>query len=529
MRGERGVRGPRQLEGILVRRTVLALASLLTLATAVAATTETASSQPSLRDVLNPVTKFGLVKTQSTAEVTVYSYSEEDGEDPYGFMELNLGVYAAADKEPFEIRAVRRSYSKPIEATRVSPSGNTVLPTDLVTGFDGLSDFATVKLIDSRGRTAFTRTVTFCPNGEAQRIKKDAPIDSYYPHECAGNIYSLGAVWGIQRGYAVPLLGEDAYLDLPAKQLPKPGRYRAEVKVSPAWTKALAIPARSATVTLQVKVVKGDNGEEEMLSKAKGSNERILAAPTKPRTRALATEKIPAGAPKPDLRALPAWSIASDGDNVVFAATVWNAGSSPLLVDGFRRKGADIMDAYQYVVDSNGKQVGYQNVGTMQWDPREEHHHWHFKDFARYSLVDKNKKQLFVSKKEAFCLANTDAVDYTVAGADWHPYNTDLSTACGEHTSLAVREVLASGSGDTYEQFRPGQSLSLKGRPNGTYYVKVEANPSRKLQETNVSNNISYRKITVGGRPGHRTVKAEKIGIIDEPTFDDEFLDTFRH
>jgi hypothetical protein len=92
-----------------------------------------------------------------------------------------------------------------------------------------------------------------------------------------------------------------------------------------------------------------------------------------------------------------------------------------------------------------------------------------------------------------------------------------------------VREVLASGSGDTYEQFRPGQSLSLKGRPNGTYYVKVEANPSRKLQETNVSNNISYRKITVGGRPGHRTVKAEKIGIIDEPTFDDEFLDTFRH
>jgi hypothetical protein len=254
-----------------------------------------------------------------------------------------------------------------------------------------------------------------------------------------------------------------------------------------------------------------------------------LAAPTKPRASALRLESIPADAPKPDLRSLPAWSIAADGDYVVFAATVWNGGASPLLVDGFRRRGTDVMDAYQYVVDKDGKQVGYQNVGTMRWDPREEHHHWHFKDFARYSLVDKNKRQLFVSKKEAFCLANTDAVDYTVDGAEWHPYNTDLSTACGEHSSLAVREVLSAGSGDTYEQFRPGQSLSLKGRPNGTYYIKVEANPSKRLKESDLTNNVSYRKVIVGGRPGHRSATAEKVGIIDEPVFDDEFLEDFRH
>lgn len=508
-----------------MRRPVLALVSLLALAAPLAATTDAASSQTSLLDILSPVPKFGLVKTQSSAELEVYT--EDDGEDQFGFMTLDLGVYAAAGKEPFEIRAVRRSYSEPIEATRVSADGNSVLPTGLVNGFDGLTNFATVKLIDSRGHAALSKTVNFCPNGAAQRIKKDAPIDPYYPDECGGNVYSLGAVWGIQRGYAVPLLGEDAFLDSSKTPLPNPGRYRAEIKVSPAWVQALGIPSRSASVTMQVKVVKGKNEEE--LRHAESANTRILTAPTRPSARALSTESIPSDAPKPDLRALPAWSIGSDGDNVVFAATVWNGGSSPLLVDGFRRRGADIMDAYQYVIDSTGKQVGYQNVGTMQWDPREEHHHWHFKDFARYSLVDKNKRQLFVSKKEAFCLANTDAVDYTVEGADWHPYNTDLSTACGEHTALAVREVLASGSGDTYEQFRPGQSLSLKGRPNGTYYVKVEANPSRKLQESDLTNNVSYRKITVGGKPGHRTVTAEKVGVIKEPVFDDEFLDDFRH
>lgn len=509
-----------------MRRPILALASLIALAAPLAATTETAASREALLGSFGSVPKFGLLRTQPSAEVTVYSDGESES------MDLDLGVYAAAGNEPFEIRAVRQSYSQPIVATRKSPDGDTVLPSGLISDFNGLANFATIKFFDLRNRVVWSRSLRFCPNGEAQRIMKDAPIDSYYPQECAGNPYSLGAVWGIQRGYAVPLLGYDAYFDGSSASLPKPGRYRAEIKVSPAYTKALAIPTRSASVTMQVKVVKeeiDESGGEEELRAASGPDSRVLAAPARTKAPDHRAASIPPDAPKPDLRSLPAWSVAADGDYVVFAATVWNAGTSPLLVDGFRRKDGAVMDAYQYLVDKNGKQVGYQNVGTMSWDPRVEHQHWHFKDFARYSLVDKNKRQLFVSQKESFCLANTDAVDYTVAGADWHPYNTDLSTACGERGSLAVREVLASGSGDTYEQFRPGQSLSLKGRPNGTYYIKVEANPMRRLKESNLGNNISYRKITVGGRPGHRTATAEKVGIIDEPDFSDEFLDEFRH
>lgn len=509
-----------------MRRRVLALVSLLALAAPLAASVDSASSRESVLRGLGSTPTFGLVKTQSSTQMTVYTDSEGD----YFYADFDLGVYAAAGNEPFEIRAIRRSYNQPIEATRVTAGGRQVLPTGLISDFNGLTDFATIKLINSRKRVALTQSVDFCPNGGAQRIKKDAPLDSYYPDGCGGgNPYSLGAVWGLQRGYAVPLQGEDSYLDDFETPLPKAGRYRAEIKVNPSYVQALGIPAKAAkaTVSVTVKVVVEDDGEEEFRS-AHRSSARILAAPARSR-KPSQPASIPANAPKPDLRSLPAWSIAADGNYVVFAATVWNAGSSPLLVDGFRRTGADIMDAYQYVVDANGKQVGYQKVGTMVWDPREEHHHWHFKDFARYSLVDKNKKQLFVSKKEAFCLANTDAVDYTVSGADWHPYNTELETACGEHGSLAVREVLAAGSGDTYEQFRPGQSLSLKGRPNGTYYVKVEANPSQKLAESDVTNNVSYRKIIVGGKPGRRTVKAEKVGIIDEPVFDDEFLERFRH
>ena len=83
------------------------------------------------------------------------------------------------------------------------------------------------------------------------------------------------------------------------------------------------------------------------------------------------------------------------------------------------------------------------------------------------------------SRKEAFCLANTDAVDYTVKNADWQPDNTDLSTRLRRRHSVAVREVLDVGSGDTYGQSLPGQSFDITDVPNGTYFVEVIANPDR--------------------------------------------------
>ena len=143
--------------------------------------------------------------------------------------------------------------------------------------------------------------------------------------------------------------------------------------------------------------------------------------------------------------------------------------------------------------------------------------HWHFTDFARYRLLDADKSAVVRSRKEAFCLAATDAVDYTVPDADWRPYNTDLQTACGAHTAISVREVLTTGSGDTYGQWRPGQSLKLTDLPNGKYFIEVAANPFDRLHETSTDNNVSYRKVWIGGVPGARTVRVPPVGLIDAP------------
>ncbi|MFE7132831.1 lysyl oxidase family protein [Streptomyces sp. NPDC057638] len=246
---------------------------------------------------------------------------------------------------------------------------------------------------------------------------------------------------------------------------------------------------------------------------------RAKAAPRRPAGPA----RIPAHVPKPDLRALPAWDIAieteRDGepkgrDYLAFASTTWNAGKSPLVVDGFRRFGKPLMDAHQYFYDSKGKQVGHAPTGTMEWDPRAGHNHWHFTDFAAYRLLTEDRKEAVRSDKEAFCLVNTDAIDYTLKHADWRPEGTELGSACGqdEPDALSIRQSLAVGSGDTYGRSLPGQSFDITEVPNGTYWIQVVANPSQRLHETTLANNNAYRKVVLGGARGARTVTVPALG-----------------
>ncbi|MEA2446703.1 MAG: hypothetical protein QOK47_340, partial [Actinomycetota bacterium] len=138
---------------------------------------------------------------------------------------------------------------------------------------------------------------------------------------------------------------------------------------------------------------------------------------------------------------------------------------------------------------------------------RRGHQHWHFQQFARYSLLDATKTEVIKSKKEAFCLAPTDAIDLTLTGADWTPYLGGLSTACGGPSAIWVREVLPLGWGDTYFQGLPGQSFNVTDLPNGKYFIKVEANPLGTLYEQSADNNVQLRKVWLKGRPGHRRVE----------------------
>jgi hypothetical protein len=221
---------------------------------------------------------------------------------------------------------------------------------------------------------------------------------------------------------------------------------------------------------------------------------------------------VPSRRYRPDLRALPAWQIGTRAgrakDLRTFRANVWNAGPSPLVVDGFRRAGEAIMDAYQNFYDDQRKQVAHVQTGEMKWDSRRGHGHWHFTDFAGYRLLAADGQRVVRSHKQSFCIVPTDAIDYTVKNADWRPSSGDLHTMCGfRRSDRSMRQVMQVGSGDTYDQWRAGQAFNVTGVPNGISYVEIRANPADRLYEADTRNNATLRKVRLGGRRGNRTVK----------------------
>ncbi|MEV4350273.1 lysyl oxidase family protein [Actinoplanes sp. NPDC049596] len=466
----------------------------------------------------------------ATPQVTAERYNY-DGDIYFSF---DLGLHVIAGKDPFEIWAKRSGYDKPIVAERtVVQNGKkkkVALPAGLVTDFTGLKDFTSISIADESGKVVTEYKTSFCGNSWSARTRPDAPATNPYPEGCGGyNPFTLGAVWGVQAGWDATIADRPETEDF----LLPVGKYTATATVNPAYRSLLGIPAEQGTAKVEVEVVDAEIDKGGLARVKAASAKKAVQAHEEhtedgaaqvstyvpelraPAKRPTPLKAAPAAGPRPDLRSLPAWDIAlseEDGKSYVnFGATVWNAGTSPLLVDGFRRSGTELMDAYQYFFDAKGNQVGSREAGTMEWDPREGHKHWHFTDFAQYNLLDSTQKLAVRSGKEAFCLANTDAVDYTIANAKWRPDNTDLSTSCGANTVVAVREVLDIGNGDTYSQYRPGQSFEITDLPNGTYYIQVLANPEKKLAELDTTNNSALRQIILGGTPGARTLTVPPV------------------
>jgi hypothetical protein len=498
----------------------------------------------------------GLSFVAATTEVTAYRYQAggPDGEGSGKFrLDIDFGTHVVAGKEPLEIRVTRPRYDRPPVAQQVVTVGGRKVTKPMPPGTvpsmsGGLKDFTKVTITDLAGKVVLTYDQNFCPNGDygVTRARPDAPDNNPYPVTCRGswqeNPFLLGAVWGLQAGWSAPAAADSKWDESAPRDLP-PGKYKATVVVNPVYRTHFGIDAGKAKADFAL-TVQDSKPSQPMGALAQKRAEQVTAekdgvhahegdpsqqvaefspdlrpAPKRPTAIApnATSAAVPVG-PRPDLRSLPAWDIQlgpgrdDQGEPIAgtqflsFNATVWNGGTSPLLVDGFRRTGTELMDAYQYFYDATGKQVGSAPAGTMEWDKREGHKHWHFTDFAQYRLLGADKKLVVNSSKEAFCLANTDAVDYTLPNAKWRPTNTDLSTSCGQNTSVAVRQVLDVGGGDTYVQTLPGQSFDVKALKNGTYYIEVAANPAGKLAELSTTNNSSLRKVVLSGSGNDRKV-----------------------
>ena len=434
---------------------------------------------------------------------------------------LDTGVYVTAVGSPLQFDVQRASYAKPITITQLirGPGGQVTrrpLPAwTLARNWSGLHRFFRMTVKNLSGKIVASDVGPFCPdNYSPQRSGPNSPPRSPFPQQCASDPFQLSNVWGIQRGWGVDLGGLAPRLRL--------GKYVVTITITRTWQRFLHLTPRAATATVNIKVVKPT--QCVFPCPARQATQRPVSSKVLPRLPAnVPTLSSPPASSLPDLVPLPSYGIrvervrvskTSTLEQLTFGATVWIGGQSRLDVEGFRSHGSPVMKAYQYFW-KNGRIIGRARAGTMGFDSKPGHDHWHFEQFAQYRLLNSSRSTVVRSQKVGFCIAPTDGVNLLLPHALWQPTFTGFGGACGTPSALWVQEELPLGWGDTYFQYLPGQSFSLKNLPNGTYYIEIIANPEKVLHETNLSNDVSLRKIILGGTPDHRTVTVPAVHGID--------------
>ena len=430
---------------------------------------------------------------------------------------FDTGVYATAVGSPLQFDVSRAGYGKAIKISQLIRSGGHVafrpVPRKMLDRWRGLSRFTRVTIKNSAGKIVANRVSPFCPDSySAQRSGPNSPPSNPFPLQCAYDPFQLSNAWGLQRGWGVDtgfMVANLAY-----------GRYTVTVKVTAMWRRFLHMTARGSTATEHIRVVNGRKCGYPCVAKRQPARNGPL--PELPAN--VPTLSNPPTTSLPDLVPQPSRDIFvfhrgrrnhPGKDILSFAATVWVGGHSRLDVQGFRSHGSPVMKAYQYFW-KNGRIIGRARAGTMGFDNKRGHAHWHFEQFAQYRLLTADKSLMVRSRKVGFCIAPTDGVDLLLPHALWLPTYTGFGGgACGSPSALSVQEELPLGWGDTYQQFVAGQAFDITNLPNGTYYIQIIANPEKVLHETNMSNDVSLRKIILGGTPGHRTVKVPAYHGID--------------
>jgi hypothetical protein len=426
------------------------------------------------------------------------------------------GAYLAADGGAFEVDATRQPdgtitlWQVSRDAKGVHQIRQLTPPVPARFGI-GLPRFLHITVRDRTGKLVLSKFSPMCPNGEFSFARVDAsgPDTPTFPFDCGGQL-THGAVWGLDQGWSTELSLE-TYFAAPD------GTYQLNIAITPTWANQLQIANSDANVTLQLKVkTHKDAGCGDSPKPCPPIfDARSTTAGQATAQRAMATggdaAQLKQASGVPDMQALPAHdlSITHDATNghdyLNFGATIWNAGTGPFVLEGFRTGAAEVMQATQFIYQ-DGQPTSSQVVGQLEFDHRQGHNHWHMEDIAQYDLLDQGGSQVLLSDKQSFCLAPTDDIDLTLPGADWLTEQTSLYSACQGEDAIWLREVLPAGWGDTYYQSVAGQSFDVTGLKNGHYQVRVTVDPNNRLLETDYTNNVGLLTITLGGRAGHRTL-----------------------
>jgi hypothetical protein len=175
---------------------------------------------------------------------------------------------------------------------------------------------------------------------------------------------------------------------------------------------------------------------------------------------------------------------------LLLSNTIWNAGDGPLEMRPENDEEAGITYAFQLLFseDDEGNLYvdGERPAGSFAFHP--SHHHWHFQDLARYSLVERKPdgslgETVASSDKISFCMFDQRQIDGTLENAASDPFYSGFACDQNENVGYSV------GWGDEYGYNFADQDIDITGVPPGNYWVVSKADPERLIDETNNNNN----------------------------------------
>ena len=152
------------------------------------------------------------------------------------------------------------------------------------------------------------------------------------------------------------------------------------------------------------------------------------------------------------------------------------------------------------------------------------HHHYHFRHYAIYELIDPKTGKIWKAAKRGFCMLDTDPVP-TSEGTE-QPRSAQFRN-CGA-VGIEGNQGISHGHADTYRFFLGGQYFVLDGGdgqavvPPGDYQIRITVNPGyvpkngepcryadplhagvcHQLPESNYENNVGVVNVTIPDHPG---------------------------
>ncbi len=173
------------------------------------------------------------------------------------------------------------------------------------------------------------------------------------------------------------------------------------------------------------------------------------------------------------------------------------------------------------------------------------HHHYHFRHYALYQLIDPVTGFVWKAAKKGFCMLDTDPVP--VADGTEPPRSSQFRN-CGA-IGIPGNQGISHGWADTYRFFLGGQYFVLDGGdgqpvvPPGNYIIRITVNPPytptanepcrflekidakgnqvcHQLPESNYSNNVGEVLITIPDHPG-KTGVGPAVGAAAKEDFDE--------